>query len=100
MLEQGGTSDQGAKHIAQVKSEIGKLIEFFAKNLPESIRPTDDLWSFAKKNDRRSYQLIRFACVPESDYRKVYKAIVCTNIFCSCDDANSVCLERMHQTSH
>jgi sister chromatid cohesion protein PDS5 len=52
------------------------MIGFFAQLLPDPIRASEDLLKFAKKHDRRSYQLIRFSLAAESDYRKVYKSIV------------------------
>ncbi|KAF2144245.1 uncharacterized protein K452DRAFT_246530 [Aplosporella prunicola CBS 121167] len=68
----GGVMDKGEK---ETKLQLGKLIEYHAKTLPESSKASEDLWKFAKMHDRRSYQLIRFAMAPDSDYRKVYKAI-------------------------
>ena len=35
----------------------------------------EHLKKFSKCRDLRSYQLIRFCCAPESDYRKVYLAM-------------------------
>src|SRR4051812_7029441 len=58
----------------EVKTQLGKLIDYYARTLPDSVRVSDDLWKFAKMHDRRSYQLIRFCMAPNSDYRKVYKA--------------------------
>ncbi|KAH0052231.1 hypothetical protein KCU96_g23112, partial [Aureobasidium melanogenum] len=49
--------------------------EFFARERPEPLVANDHLWKFAKKHDRRCYQLIRFAINPDSDYRKVVNAI-------------------------
>lgn len=59
-----------------VKEHMARLIDTFARWLPDSLRPTEGLWKFAKMHDRRSYQLIRFCMAPESDYRTVVKAIV------------------------
>ncbi|KZF21480.1 hypothetical protein L228DRAFT_261650 [Xylona heveae TC161] len=60
---------------AEIKSHMTRLIDYFAKTFPDSVKVTADLWKFAKMHDRRSYQLIRFCLAPESDYRTVYKAI-------------------------
>jgi len=68
----GGVMDSDEKDI---RSALSKLIDYFSKTLPESSRASEDLWKFAKMHDRRSYQLIRFCMAPESDYRKVVKAI-------------------------
>ena len=35
-----------------------------------------DIWKFVEKNDKRSFQLIKFAINPESDYSTVVQAIV------------------------
>ncbi|KKY23281.1 putative sister chromatid cohesion and dna repair protein [Diplodia seriata] len=68
----GGVIEKGEK---ETKLHLGKLIDYHAKTLPESSRASEDLWKFAKMHDRRAYQLIRFCIAPDSDYRKVYKAI-------------------------
>lgn len=68
----GGVTDKGDK---ETKQHLGRLIEGLSKSLPESTKAAEDLWKFAKKHDRRSYQLIRFAMAMDSDYRKVYKSI-------------------------
>lgn len=61
----------------QIKDHLTRLIDSLSKILPDPSRVSSDLWKFAKMHDRRSYQLIRFCMTPESDYRTVYKAIVC-----------------------
>ncbi|KAI9751416.1 MAG: hypothetical protein M4579_006081 [Chaenotheca gracillima] len=60
---------------ASIKANLGRLIDWLAKTLPDSPRVSADLWKFAKMHDRRNYQLIRFCMDPESDYRTVSKAI-------------------------
>lgn len=68
----GGVMDENEKAI---KEHLKRLIESFAKQLPDASRATDILWKLAKMHDRRNYQLIRFCMAPESDYRTVVKAI-------------------------
>ena len=72
----------------QIKEHMGRLIDSFAKTLPDSSKASADLWKFAKMHDRRSYQLIRFCMAPESDFRTVSKAIVssqsCTSVMSAC----------------
>jgi len=68
----GGVMDSDE---SDIKTALSKLIDYFSKTLPEPSRASEDLWKFAKMHDRRSYQLIRFCMAPESDYRKVVKAI-------------------------
>lgn len=64
------------KNEASIKDKLGRLINEFAKILPDAPKVSSDLWKFAKMHDRRGYQLIRFCIAPESDYRTVYKAMV------------------------
>ena len=59
-----------------IKDHMTRLIDSFAKSLPDSSKATSDLWNFAKMHDRRSYALIRFCMAPESDFKTVHKAIV------------------------
>ena len=57
-----------------IKGHLSRLIEFFARQFPDTIKATECLWKFVKMHDRRCYQLIRFCIAPESDYRTVNKA--------------------------
>lgn len=68
----GGVTEKKDK---DVKEQLRRLIDFFARAATDAPRVSEDLWKFAKMHDRRSYQLVRFAMAPESDYRKVQKAI-------------------------
>ncbi|KAG9792142.1 hypothetical protein KCU95_g5470, partial [Aureobasidium melanogenum] len=64
-----------AKNGKEGSGSLSKLIEFFARERPEPLVANDHLWKFAKKHDRRCYQLIRFAINPDSEYKKVVNAI-------------------------
>ncbi|KHJ33148.1 putative sister chromatid cohesion and dna repair protein [Erysiphe necator] len=68
----GGMTD---KNIKEVKAKLELPIKWFTKVLPDSIAIDQDLHKFAKLHDRRSYQLLRFAIDPRSDFITVYKAI-------------------------
>ncbi|KAI9773633.1 MAG: hypothetical protein M1840_006907 [Geoglossum simile] len=68
----GGVMDENE---TTIKKQLHNLIDWFAKQLPDSARATADLLKFAKMNDRRNYQLVRFCMAPESDYKTVHKAI-------------------------
>ncbi|KAI5272854.1 hypothetical protein E4T47_03882 [Aureobasidium subglaciale] len=68
----GGVS---AKNGKEGSGSLSKLIEFFARERPEPLVANEHLWKFAKKHDRRCYQLIRFAVNPDSEYKKVHNAI-------------------------
>jgi sister chromatid cohesion protein PDS5 len=68
----GGVMEKGKE---KTKASLDRLIDFYAQTLPDVVKATEDLWKFAKSIDRRNYHLIRFSMAPDSDYRKVYKAI-------------------------
>jgi len=68
----GGEVESDAK---QVKADLTKLINFFAKSSPDVNRVSDDLWKFAKSHDRRCYALMRFCMADDSDYSKVHKSM-------------------------
>jgi sister chromatid cohesion protein PDS5 len=57
------------------KKQLEKLIGVLANTRPEPAIASEHLHKFAKHHDRRSYQLIRFCFSPESDYRKITKAL-------------------------
>ena len=59
----------------EIKDHLGRLIETFARTMPDSSKVSEHLWKFAKMHDRRSYQLIRFCMAPESDYRIIIKGL-------------------------
>ncbi|MCJ1307412.1 hypothetical protein MMC25_001058 [Agyrium rufum] len=59
---------------ATLSDRLTKLINELAKFYPDASKVSSDLWKFAKTNDRRSFQLIRFCMAPESDFRTLYKA--------------------------
>jgi sister-chromatid-cohesion protein PDS5 len=68
----GGVMDENPK---EIKAKLTAIIEWLVSMLPDKPRATADLWKYAKLHDRRSYQLIRYAMAPESDFKTVYKAI-------------------------
>ncbi|KAF8851743.1 hypothetical protein BDZ45DRAFT_808062 [Acephala macrosclerotiorum] len=68
----GGVTDSNAK---EVKSKLDATIKWLADLLPDTFRASHDLQKYAKLHDRRSYQLLRFAMAPESDFSTVHKAI-------------------------
>jgi len=64
------------ENASAIKKKLGGLITHFSNSYPDPAKAAEDLWRYAKLHDRRTYSLIRFCCVPESDYRKVYKSLV------------------------
>lgn len=67
-----GVIDSGEK---EIKKQLEKLIGYMVLKLPEPTKAADDLHKFAKINDKRGYQLIRFCIDSTSDYKKVRQAI-------------------------
>ena len=61
---------------AAITERLTKVVNEMAKYFPDASKASSDLWKFAKMNDRRSFQLIRFCIAPDSDYRTMFKAFV------------------------
>lgn len=70
---QGGAVEENAK---EIKTHLGKLIDFYAKSFIDPPRAAEDLWKFAKQGDKRNIALFRFSVADDSDYGKVSKSIV------------------------
>lgn len=58
-----------------VKANLNKTIEWIGRFFPDGLKVRADLQKFAKLNERRSYQLIKYAIEPESDFKTVRRAI-------------------------
>lgn len=67
----GGVGDDGKKAAASVEKSIQYLSQFF----PDAAKVRADLQRFAKLNDRRNYQLIRFVIGPEYDFTTMFRAL-------------------------
>ncbi|KAK3634045.1 Sister chromatid cohesion protein pds5 [Elasticomyces elasticus] len=67
--------DEDEEDGKSAKKELDTMIAAFAKMMPDAATTTDHLNKFAKARDRRAFQLIRFCYSPDSDYRKVVKAM-------------------------
>lgn len=68
----GGVMDGNVK---EIKGKLDAVIQWFSTLLPDPLRTTNELQKYAKMHDRRSYQLLRFAMAPESDFKTVYNSI-------------------------
>ena len=68
----GGVSQGNSK---DSKPRLDACIKWLADFMPDSQKATSDLLKFAKLHDRRSYQLLRFAIAPASDFKTVHNAI-------------------------
>ncbi|RDW65218.1 hypothetical protein BP5796_09910 [Coleophoma crateriformis] len=68
----GGVTDGNTK---EIKSKMDAVIKWLTGFMPDAQKTVADLNKYAKMHDRRSYQLIRFAMDPKSDFNTVHKAI-------------------------
>ncbi|KAJ8130712.1 hypothetical protein O1611_g2920 [Lasiodiplodia mahajangana] len=59
----------------KIKLNLRKTASYLGQFLPDVTRVEADLHNFANWHDRRSYQLIRFAVSPESDFKTMHRAI-------------------------
>ncbi|RDA92374.1 hypothetical protein CP533_4402 [Ophiocordyceps camponoti-saundersi (nom. inval.)] len=59
----------------RVKASLMKTLEWFGAFFPDPLKVRADLLKFAKLNDRRSYQLVKYAIESESDFKTVRRAI-------------------------
>ena len=59
----------------KVKSSLAKTLQWLGGFFPDPLKVRSDLQKFAKLNDRRSYQLVKYAIESESDFRTVRRAI-------------------------
>jgi sister-chromatid-cohesion protein PDS5 len=67
-----GNSSKASRE--QAHQMLLKVVAWFAKMLPDEARAKSDLLKFAKFNDRRCYQLIRFSISMDSDYVTVSRS--------------------------
>lgn len=59
----------------KVKASLAKTIEWIGRSFPDGLKVRADLQKFAKLNERRSYQLVKYAIETESDFKTVRRAI-------------------------
>ncbi|RYP55559.1 hypothetical protein DL770_010900 [Monosporascus sp. CRB-9-2] len=59
----------------RTKQNLRKTIQYICQFLPDPAKVEADLYGFATWHDRRSYQLIKFAVSPESDFKTMHRAI-------------------------
>ncbi|CAK7217602.1 Sister chromatid cohesion protein pds5 [Sporothrix curviconia] len=67
----GGVGEDGKRAAPSLEKSIQYLSQFF----PDAAKVRADLQRFAKLNDRRSYQLIRFVIGPEYDFTTMFRAM-------------------------
>ncbi|KAL2137348.1 hypothetical protein VTI74DRAFT_3288 [Chaetomium olivicolor] len=56
-------------------ANLNKTIQYIAQFLPDEIKTKQELYRFAKANDRRNYNLIRYVIGQEHDFKTVHKAL-------------------------
>lgn len=68
----GGVIDDNEE---KIKASLSKTFHWFGGFFPDPLKVRTDLQKFAKLNDRRSYQLVKWALGSESDFTLVRKSI-------------------------
>jgi sister-chromatid-cohesion protein PDS5 len=68
----GGVMEGNSK---EIKAKLDAVVKWLADLLPDPLRTSNDLLRYAKLHDRRSYQLLRFAMAPESEFKMVHNSI-------------------------
>lgn len=68
----GGVIDANEE---KVKASLAKTLQWLGASFPDPTKVRSDLQKFAKLNDRRSYQLVKYAIESESDFKTVRRAI-------------------------
>ncbi|PFH55440.1 hypothetical protein XA68_18308 [Ophiocordyceps unilateralis] len=59
----------------KVKASLVKTFQWLGASFPDPLKVRADLQKFAKLNDRRGYQLVKYAIESESDFKTVRRAI-------------------------
>lgn len=59
----------------KVKASLAKTIDWIGRFFPDGLKVRGDLQKFAKLNERRNYQLVKYAIESESDFKTVRRAI-------------------------
>ncbi|KAK7749229.1 Sister chromatid cohesion protein pds5 [Diatrype stigma] len=65
----------GGNNAETTKQNLRKTVQYICQFLPDPVKAEAELHGFASWHDRRSYQLIKFAVSPESDFRTMHRAI-------------------------
>lgn len=68
----GGVMDEG---VDKITTQLQKTATYIGKFLPDEAKSKGDLLRFAKINDRRNYNLIKYVIGPEHDFKTVHKAL-------------------------
>lgn len=60
---------------AEVRIQLSKLVDWFARQFPDSVKASADLWKLIKMNDRRLYRLMLWCISSDSDHKNVRGSI-------------------------
>ncbi|KAK3302512.1 armadillo-type protein [Chaetomium strumarium] len=71
-LFNGGVIDGDA---TKTTANLNKTIQYIAQFLPDDAKTKQDLYRFAKINDRRNYNLIKYVVGQEHDFKTVHNAL-------------------------
>lgn len=71
-LYNGGVMDEDAD---KKTANLHKTIQYIAQFFPDDVKTRQDLLKFAKANERRNYNLIRYVIGQEHDFKTVHKAL-------------------------
>ncbi len=72
-LYNGGVVDGGNEK--EIREKLENAISYPAQFFPDAVKVRTDLYKFAKANDRRSYQLVKFIIGPENDFKTIHRAL-------------------------
>ena len=67
----GGVMDDAAE---KKTANLNKTVQYLAQFLPDSLKGRTDLLRFAKINDRRNYNLVKYVIGQEHDFKTVHNA--------------------------
>lgn len=68
----GGVMDEDEE---RKTANVQKTIKYITQFLPDDAKVQTELWKFAKANDRRNYQLIKFIVGAENEFKTVKGAL-------------------------
>ena len=66
---------EDAESEPDIRSKLTSCIDGLSKPFFDASKVSSDLWKFAKQNDRRNYQLIKYAISAENDYKNMSNAV-------------------------
>ncbi|KAJ4304056.1 Sister chromatid cohesion protein pds5 [Collariella sp. IMI 366227] len=68
----GGVMDENRE---KKTANLNKTTQYISQFLPDEVKTKQELYRFAKANDRRNYNLIKYVIGQEHDFKTVHKAL-------------------------